>query len=266
MESIHSDMKTFSQMLDELGEEIAATDADIYDCPICRDTGWVSDGANAYPCSCRKKQQEQNRFALPPKLAKTNFSNFLLDKYSREIIPNREISYRNLAEKALISAKDFASAYLSGGNPPGFILIGPTGCGKTHLVAATANSLLASGVDVLFLVVPEFLDQLRDSYRRESQGMSEGELIKRAYTAQVLVLDDLGAHNFTEWVQNKLFTIINYRLNHELPCLITTNLKLDEMNSCIGRRTTSRLMEGCRKLFLASKVDFRTQENFEVGR
>ena len=130
MESIHSDMKTFSQMLDELGEEIAATDADIYDCPICRDTGWVSDGANAYPCSCRKKQQEQNRFALPPKLAKTNFSNFLLDKYSREIIPNREISYRNLAEKALISAKDFASAYLSGGNPPGFILIGPTGCGK----------------------------------------------------------------------------------------------------------------------------------------
>ena len=111
--------------------------------------------------------------------------------------------------------------------------------------------------DVLFLVVPEFLDQLRGSYRRENDGLDESELVQRTYDASVLVLDDLGAHNFSPWVSNKLFTIINYRLNHELPCLITTNLDLEELNLNIGERTTSRLMESCRLLKLCSARDLR---------
>ena len=263
MEPINSDVRSFSRMLESLGEGISASDADIYNCPLCRDTGWISDGFSARLCDCRKNQEQSNS-GLPPKLAKATFANFRLDKYSTEAIPNREISYRKLAEHALQSMKDFVNTCISGGHPHGIILSGPTGCGKTHLVAAAANYLQQHGIEALFLVVPEFLDRLRDSYRRENEGQSEAELIKQAYDAPVLILDDLGAHNFTEWVQNKLFTIINYRLNHELPCLITTNLNLQTMGSSIGNRTVSRLMEDCYSLPLSVKQDIRMQMHQEM--
>ncbi|MDO4732731.1 MAG: ATP-binding protein [Bacillota bacterium] len=264
MEEINADLNKILQMLESGENAFTAGDEEVYHCPLCRDTGWISDGASARLCKCRKKQQSVQRSSLPPKLAKCRFENFYLNKYSREALPGKESSYQSLARQALIAVREFAAAYLAGQAPRGIVLTGGNGCGKTHLVAATANLLLEKNVDVFFQVVPEFLDQLRDSYHRENQGMREAELIRRAYTASVLVLDDLGAHNFTEWVQNKLFAIVNYRLNYELPCLITTNLSLPELGECIGRRTTSRLMEGCDVLELASKQDFRIQKQAEA--
>jgi DNA replication protein DnaC len=78
-----------------------------------------------------------------------------------------------------------------------------------------------------------------------------------ARKAEVLVLDDLGAHNFTEWTQNKIFSLINYRMNHGLPCVITTNLSLEEMNQVVGLRTVSRIIEMCKIYRLYVDEDIR---------
>ncbi len=124
--------------------------------------------------------------------------------------------------------------------------MGKVGCGKTHLAAATANRVLDQGGEALFLVVPEFLDQLRFSYRRENEGLDEAEIISRTYNVPLLILDDLGAHNYSDWVCNKLFTIINHRYNRNLPSVITTNLDLRDLEDKIGDRSTSRIVEMCR--------------------
>ncbi len=260
MEGIDGSIRDFEQLLDEWGKGLEAGDADIYRCTRCRDTGWISDGENAYPCRCRWEQVLAGRreaAGLSAKLARCAFDNFSLDYYTlgrREDLPG---SYRQLAERASKICQNFVAAYLKGLRGRGLMLIGETGSGKTHLAAAVANALIEQGAEPLFLVAPEFLDQLRGSYRREYDGLDETELVRRAYDAPVLILDDLGAHNFTEWVQNKLFTIINYRLNHELPCVITTNLQPEQLNDCIGGRTTSRLVEGCVFLRLSVERDIR---------
>ena len=55
----------------------------------------------------------------------------------------------------------------------------------------------------------------------------------------MLVLDDFGTQNATDWAQEKLFQIINYRYINRFPTVITTNLPLNE----IEPRIRSRLLD-----------------------
>jgi len=70
-------------------------------------------------------------------------------------------------------------------------------------------------------------------------------------------VDDLGAHNYTDWAKNKLYTIINYRLNNRLPTLITSNLDLNDLEQYLGQRTTSRIIQMCKFYRLLVETDIR---------
>jgi DNA replication protein DnaC len=58
----------------------------------------------------------------------------------------------------------------------------------------------------------------------------------------MLVMDDLGAHSTSPWAQEKLYQIINYRYNAQLPMVVTTNLSLDELERT-EPRIASRLAD-----------------------
>jgi DNA replication protein DnaC len=105
---------------------------------------------------------------------------------------------------------------LYAGNLQGWLLImGSYGCGKTHLAAAIANFAVGIGVPTLFLSVPDLLDLLRFSY--DSETTTFEQRFDEIRTASLLVLDDFGTQNATEWAQEKLFQIINYRYINHLP-------------------------------------------------
>lgn len=111
---------------------------------------------------------------------------------------------------------------------------GKYGCGKTHLAAAIANYAVSMGVPTLFLTVPDLLDTIRFSYDTSSGSFEERfEEIKNA---SLLVLDDFGTQNATDWAQEKLFQIINYRYINKLSLVITTNLSIDQIEPRIRSR------------------------------
>jgi len=117
----------------------------------------------------------------------------------------------------------------------GWILFqGDTGCGKTHLAAAIANHAVGNGVPTLFLTVPDLLDNLRSTYGDET--VTFDERVEEIRKAQLIVLDDFGTQNATNWAQEKLFQIINYRYINRLSTVITTNLSLDEIEERIRSR------------------------------
>ena len=121
------------------------------------------------------------------------------------------------------------------GNLEGWLLImGNFGCGKTHLAAAIANFAVGVGVPTLFLTVPDLLDTLRFAYDAEDTTFEQR--FDEIRSSALLVLDDFGTQNATEWAREKLFQIINYRYINHLPVVITTNLSLDQIEARIRSR------------------------------
>jgi len=161
---------------------------------------------------------------------KMNFINYKRrTDLSLEQQDNMDEAYRN--------AFDFAK------NPDGWlVLMGLTGCGKTHLAAAIVNYRYEIGKPALFVVVPDFLDHLRSTFSPESR-VSYDQLFESVKTAPLLVLDDFGEQSTNPWVTEKLYQLINYRYNSRLPTVITTRYSLDEIMEEVDSSISSRLMD-----------------------
>ena len=100
------------------------------------------------------------------------------------------------------------------------LIAGGYGSGKTHLAAAVTQVLTNRGISVLFGTAIEHFDKIRDDF--EHTGLNKH--IARMKSANVLVIDDLGKEKKSDWTKQVLFDVVNYRYEHKLPIIITTNL------------------------------------------
>src|SRR5208282_2371201 len=158
---------------------------------------------------------------------------------------------------------------------PGLLLMGDPGSGKTHLAVAAFRAILAKGFEGLFFDYQNLLDRIRSSYDQTSQ-TSDKEAYRVAMEKEVLLLDDLGAHRVTDWVEDTVTSIITARCNFRKPLIATTNLidpdagyvtyarstegKVDyrtTLSDRIGSRARSRLFEMCRVIKMPLVEDFR---------
>ncbi len=112
---------------------------------------------------------------------------------------------------------------------------GPHGCGKTHLAAAIANHWRQQGYPVLFVGVPDLLDDLRATFSPEST-TSYSKRFKEIRAARYLILDDLGMESATNWAREKLYQIFDYRYNARLPTVMTTATHFEKLDSRLASR------------------------------
>lgn len=242
--------------IDDLLKHLKIEEGSSYRCGKCRDTGYVVRKGTAVPCTCGKVRK-----TLPPKLAKIYLKDFNLKYYPKELIdPQRgKESYHDKAERLLEAAMDFVRGVVEKRkNLKGLFITGPIGSGKTQLVSGIYNELKRLDQEVLFFVVPDLLEQAKSDLFGEGAGK---DVFAKAKKAKVLILDDLGAHNYTPWTINQLYTLFNYRMNNNLTTLITTNLSLEEIDYKLDERIASRILELCDSYTLNVDMDIRYKKN-----
>lgn len=121
------------------------------------------------------------------------------------------------------------------------ILSGSHGAGKTHLAAAVVrHQVMAANRSAYIGTAPDMLDMLRQGY----QTNLFDEMFDRLRKVQMLAIDDLGTQNATAWTVEKLYQIINYRLENRLALIVTTNENLRSAPDSIDGRIVSRLLSG----------------------
>lgn len=112
---------------------------------------------------------------------------------------------------------------------------------------------------VLYLNTTEFLNRLRQSFDSPDPELSLLlENLKDLNTAPKLILfDDIGSERGNEWVQERLYELINFRISNGLAMSFTSNYTIEELEGRLGRRIASRIY-GCSKPVLFSSRDYRS--------
>ena len=114
------------------------------------------------------------------------------------------------------------------------VLLGPTGCGKSHLAAATMAHLADQPGNMLWASVPVIVDRLKNWEKSE-------ELMARLVRAHVLVLDDLAAERLTDFGLDRVATLVQARYDACRRTIVTTNLESTALGELHGRMA-SRLL------------------------
>lgn len=117
------------------------------------------------------------------------------------------------------------------------LLQGVSDTGKSHLAAAAlVQAIKDQGKRGRFITTIDWLLYLRQNRDEQSR------LLRQVMTAPLLVIDDLGTENASEWTLNTWYSVFNYRAftNRSLPTLITTNYPLKELGDRWAAAATPR--------------------------
>jgi DNA replication protein DnaC len=137
---------------------------------------------------------------------------------------------------------DWVRGFLDGTAPPSLLLSGPTGVGKTWLVYGLVRAIVegraAQGRGVRLRVVSH--PGLNDALRPKSDGSHEFAL-EPYLTAELVILDDLGAGKQSDWTGDSLYRLVDRRWASRLATVFTTNLTRSALADAVGERVVSRL-------------------------
>ena len=209
----------------------------IYDCPDCKDTGYV----NNQKCHCFRKAAIDLLYTqsnVKNILQDENFDTFSFRYYSENHVdPKTGRSSLSTIKKAHQAALEFVDTFNT--EFRNLFLYGDTGVGKTFLSNCIAKELIDRSHSVIYLTAHELFDTLAKS--KFGKDESADEMNEHIFDCDLLIIDDLGTELANSFTVSQFFLCINERILRRKSTIISTNLSLESIVNTYSERTFSRI-------------------------
>jgi hypothetical protein len=188
-------------------------------CSLCDGTGWrvisVEPDRRVARCACQAVSNDGRvRSVLPPLLQAARLSHF--------------------AEPLLGAAQRWLEQ-----PSHGLFLTGPAGTGKTWLGAAIVRALIERGKMVRFKAAADFYLAIRSSFTNPN--VDEFTILSQAGEPEVFLFDDLGAGSTSDFERRAALHVLDTRLSHLRPTIVTSNLSVEQIGQVMDERIASRV-------------------------
>lgn len=166
----------------------------------------------------RKIQRLLGQSGIKRRFQQRTFPNF------RQDTPGRAKNYRIAKEYA----DNFAYHRARG---DGLYIEGTNGTGKTHLAAAIALQLIGNGIPVICKTSSDLLLDIKKSF--DGEGVRESEVLDIYKRVDLLIIDDLGKEQCSDWSMSTLYSILNDRYEDMKPTIVTTNYNAENLANAL---------------------------------
>lgn len=202
----------------------------VYECPYCKDTGYVDNRK----CSCFRQAEisliyEQSH--IKELLRTDNFDHLSYAFYEGEDLTR----FTKAVQECHNFIKNFNSDYHN------LFFYGTVGTGKSFLSSCIARELIEQGRLVIYFSSAQLFEALsRSTFDKNSPEAASG-IYEDIYACDLLIIDDLGTELTNAFVSSQLFSCLNNRHLRRKSTIITTNLSLEELRDRYSDRIFSRI-------------------------
>lgn len=184
-----------------------------------------------------------NNSGIRKRFQQRTFETFIADT------PERKRAYKIARDYAV----KFSKAQATG---EGLYIEGTNGTGKTHLAAAIGLYLTEQEYSVIMKTSFDLLDEIKSAF----DDRSEHKIMKAYRECDLLIIDDLGKEQCTDWSMSILYSIVNDRYESMRSIIITTNFGDQDLIRTLTPKgygsqkieaIISRLREMCKTLTMA---------------
>ena len=239
--------------------KLEKTSCELKNCKKCKNIFECKNEINGYVYYPQKNENDIEFCYIPCKYKKEldNLNKYKENIYYFNISENlKNASMKSIDTKdknrftAIKWINDFINGYTKGIPQKGIYLNGNFGCGKTYLLSAMLNELAKKGHKIAIIYYPEFLRTLKESFNSTDEYKNKFNYIKKV---GILLLDDIGAETVTEWSRDEVLgTILQYRMEENLPTLFTSNLTMKELETHLS--TTNREIDNVKARRIIERI------------
>lgn len=198
-------------------------------------------------------------------LKETSFLNNIKLYNEPSELKNARIKDIYVDDKSRVEVIKYINDYIKNYNKnrlKALYLTGSFGSGKTYLISALFNELAKQNVSSVIVYFPEFLRTLKSSFNDIEN--SYNERFNYVKNAKLLLIDDIGAENLTTWGRDEILgTILQYRMQENLPTFFTSNLNMKELEEHLSITTSSSDKVKARRII--ERIKYLTDEMALIG-